>query len=111
MMIASRVLKLNSPDGDVEVPVRIFLPEANTEGSFDCVYQIGWPDGQRTMTASGIDSVQALINALQMIGSEIYTSNFHKSGDLYLDQPGQGYGFPVPNSIRHLLTGDDTRFF
>jgi hypothetical protein len=42
-----------------------------------------------------------------MIGAEIYTSDYHKLGQLIWREPAQGYGFPVPLSIRDLLVGDD----
>ncbi len=64
--------------------------------------------GNRAPAAS--NSVQALFIALQMIGSEIYTSEYHKSGRLFVDKPGEGYGFPVPVTLRDLLVGDDKKF-
>ena len=63
------------------------------------------------MTAFGIDGVQAILNAFQMIGAEIYTSDDHRAGLLFFEAPGRGYGFPVPGSLRHLLEGDDAGFF
>jgi len=63
------------------------------------------------MEASGIDSVQALVMALFMIGSEIYTSGYHKAGQLKFESPGSGYGFPVPVTLRDLLKGGDKAFF
>lgn len=56
-----------------------------------------------------IDSAQALLLAMQMIGSEIYTSSYHRSGNLFLDAPGRGYGFPVAATLRDLLEGDDRK--
>ena len=55
--------------------------------------------------------MQALILALNMIGSEIYTSDYHKLGNLRSSDPWQGYGFPVPKSLRDLLEGDDATYF
>jgi hypothetical protein len=63
------------------------------------------------MTSEGADSVQALLVALKMIGADIYSSNYHKSGKLMLEAHGKGYGFPVPSSLRDLLEGDDAKFF
>jgi hypothetical protein len=110
MIIASRVLKLRSPAGVIDIPIRIFKPEEAKRDTWSCGYEIEWPDGRWQNTSWGVDSIQALFNAFQMIGSEIYTSNFHKSGDLYLDAPERGYGFPVPGGLRHLLRGDDADF-
>lgn len=45
-----------------------------------------------------------------MIGGEIYASEYHKSGALFLDEPGRGYGFPVASSLRDVLIGDDAKF-
>jgi hypothetical protein len=58
----------------------------------------------------GFDSIQAIFLALQTIGAEIYTSSYHKSGQLFLDKPGNGYGFPVMPTIRDLLEGDDAKY-
>src|SRR5215218_3924637 len=109
MVIALRILTLRGQGRDIEVPIRIFKPEEEKKNSWSCKYEIVWPDGPRTMTAWGVDSVQSIFIAFQMIGSEIYTSNFHKSGQLYFDTPGGGYGFPVPTSLRDLLRGADAR--
>ena len=62
------------------------------------------------MQAWGIDSVQAILLALQMIGADIYTSSYHKSGHLMFEEAGQGYGFPVPESLRDLLVGNDRTY-
>jgi hypothetical protein len=111
MLIATRTLKLRRTDGEIEIPVRIFAPQAASTKTWFCHYQIDWPEGESTSRAGGVDSVQALYLAMQMIGSEIYTSSYHKSGKLYLDAPGSGYGFPVPTTLRDLLVGDDKKFF
>lgn len=111
MIIASRLLKLRGVAADVEIPIRIFLPEEVENSSWLCRYEIDWPDGKWTLAAHGIDSIQAIDLALHMIGSEIYTSNYHKSGQLFLEAPGRGYGFPVPKTLRDLLEGDDANFY
>jgi hypothetical protein len=54
--------------------------------------------------------VQALLIAMQMIGAEIYASNYHDSGKLRWLVADRGYGFPVTNNIRDLLVGDDKAF-
>jgi len=54
--------------------------------------------------------VQALELALKMIGSEIYTSEYHKAKMLTWEKPGNGYGFPVPQNMRDLLEGDDAKY-
>jgi hypothetical protein len=110
MLIASRVLKLRHGRRDVDVPIRVFMPEKLNDGSWSCQYEIGWPDKKRTANAGGVDSIQALLSALQMIGSEVYTTDYHKSGMLVLESRGSGYGFPVPTSLRDLLIGDDKKY-
>jgi len=55
--------------------------------------------------------MQAIVLALQMIGSEIYATNYHKSGKLFLEVPGRGYGFPVTAGLRNSLVGDDVKYF
>jgi hypothetical protein len=95
---------------DTEIPIRIFAPEQHAD-AWSCQYEIDWPEGPQAMTSWGADSVQALILALTMIGADIYSSSYHKSGKLMLDEAGKGYGFPVPASLRDLLQGDDAKFF
>ena len=55
--------------------------------------------------------MQAVILALQKIGTDIYFSDYHKSGSLFWERPEKGYGFPLPPSAREMLVGDDARFF
>lgn len=108
-MIAERLLKLSDRGGTVDVSVRIFAPEQEAR-SWSCRYEILWPDGKRTANAHGVDSTQALLVALQMIGAELYTSDHHKAGRLMFDEPGRGYGFPVTQSLRDLLVGEDAKY-
>jgi hypothetical protein len=110
MVIATRILKLHRPEGGLDVPVRLHAPE-EANGVWRCRYEVGWPHGTWEHAAQGLDSIQAIILALQMIGSLIYTSDYHKSGALILDGPGQGYGFPVTANLRDMLIGDDAKFF
>ena len=109
MIIASRSLRLRQGSTDIQVPVRIFAPE-NNNTDWTCEYEIGWPDGTRKFAARGADSVQALLLALNMVGSELYTSDHHKAGNLIALDSWKGYGFPVPKNLRDLLQGDDAKF-
>jgi hypothetical protein len=111
MMIASRNLKVRNSDGEVELPISVFAPEQHDDGAWSCRYEIGWPEGTKTASAWGADGVQALLIAFSMIGTELYSSSYHKSGQLMLGALGNGYGFPVPASLRHLLEGDDAKYF
>lgn len=110
MVIATRTLKLHQDGADCDVCIRIFAPEQQAPGEWSCTYEIDWPEGTRKFAAHGADSVQALLLALNMIGSEIYASNYHKSGALSSADAWQGYGFPVPPSLRGLLIGDDAKY-
>jgi hypothetical protein len=59
------------------------------------------------MDATGIDALQALVIALQMIGAGIYTSSYHREARLRAYDGEKGYGFPVPSSLRDRLVGAD----
>src|SRR5262245_61090285 len=98
MIIATRVLKLKDPRGDIEIPVRVFAPEKQ-EIDWACRVDIDWPDEKLTRIAVGVDGIQALDLALKLVGAQIYTSEHHESGKLEWFGLGQGYGFPVPNGI------------
>lgn len=110
MIIASRTLTLREGDRNIEILINIFAPNAEKPGVWGCRYDIGWPEGKRSITAFGFDSIQAIFIALGMIGAEIYSSNYHKAGNLFWGEPGKGYGFPVARNLRDLLIGDDARF-
>ena len=110
MVIASRTLTLRNGKGTIEIPIKIFAPECEKPGVWSCRYDVGWPEGNHSFVGYGVDSVQAVVIALGMIGAEIYSSNYHKSGNLFWDVSGNGYGFPVAPSIRDLLQGDDAKY-
>lgn len=111
MTIGTRILKLQGPNVVTEIPVTVSQPAQENDGVWFCAYEIGWPEGAWRSRAGGIDALQAVYLALQMIGTDIYTSSYHQSGQLFLDTPGKGYGFPVPVTLRHLLVGDDANYF
>src|SRR5262245_48032629 len=108
MEAMSRVLTMSSAGRTVEVPVRIFWP-AEDKAAWSCRWEIEWPGRKRANAARGVDAIQALINALQMVGSEIYCSEQDQTGRLSWSRKWTGYGFPVPSNIRDLLVGDDKR--
>ncbi len=107
MLIAERTLEVF--DGTDSHPVRITVqkPQETGFGDWVCEYEIGWPEGPRKFAGHGIDNLQALMLALQMIGAELYTSNYHRAGQLRYKALSGGYGFPVPSNCRNLLVGDD----
>lgn len=104
----TRVLKLGKGRDQRDVPVRIFWPVEDAH-AWDCRWEIGWPDRRRGNSGRGVDAVQAITHALQMIGTEIYCSEEHRSGKLSWTSEWSGYGFPVPANIRDLLVGDDAK--
>jgi hypothetical protein len=106
MIIATRQLTLRDGDAIREIPVCIHAPE-KAEVDWICRYEIGWPAGKVERWAGGVDAVQALISALHIIGAELYTSTQHESDQLVWLSPNRGYGFPVAQSIRDLLVGED----
>lgn len=110
MLIANRILTLRNGSNQTQIPIRVFAPEKSTKGSWFCRYEIDWPGEQHKAEIGGFDSVQSLVLALQAIGAEIYSSNYHKSGKLFLDSPGDGYGFPVVPTLRDLLQDDDAKY-
>jgi hypothetical protein len=107
VLTAYRRLVITGPSGETEVAVRLFQPE-NDDGMWTCQYEIDWPGHKRSHFAGGADSFQALILALQMIGAEIYASDYHEAGSLRWSERYRGYGFPVGRNLRDLLIGDDT---
>lgn len=111
MLIASRVLTLRDGSAAIEIPIRIFAPQKTPDDSWSCHFQIDWPDRKSAKDIFGFDSMQALICALQIIGAEIYSSGYHKAGQLSWAKPGDGYGFPVAPTLRDLLQGDDAKYF
>jgi uncharacterized protein DUF6968 len=109
MIIATRTLQLRSEPRDIDIPIRIFAPE-ETGNRWICRFEISWPEGKAERWGSGVDAIDALFSALQMIGIEVYGSVYHQSGRLVWLAEGAGYGFPVTNNIRDLLVGLDTRY-
>ncbi|WP_114947411.1 DUF6968 family protein [Microvirga calopogonii] len=110
MIIAQRELDYVTQSGTIiPVPVKLYAP-AGSGKYWWCRFTIEWPDGVDETTTYGVDQFQAIILTLQMIGSRLYLSDCHKSGRLYFETPGSGYGFPVPKIMRDLLIGDDQRF-
>jgi hypothetical protein len=110
MEIASRVLTLRDGNEDIKIPIRIFAPEKESSGAWSCRYEIEWPDKKSANEIFGFDSLQAIVLALQTIGAEVYSSTYHESEKLYLDKPGDGYGFPVVSTLRDLLRGSDVKY-
>ncbi len=110
MLIAQRNLVFETGNGtEIKVPVCLYAPEGSDK-HWGCRYTIEWPDGIYESKGYGIDQFQAIVLTIQKIGTDIYFSDYHKTGRLYFEKPGSGYGFPVPRNARDILVGDDKRF-
>lgn len=91
-----------------DVTVRIFKPEPYPdESTYRCRFRIEWPSETKELYACGVDAIQALLLALQMLGATIYTSQEVKEGRLVWLELGGGFGLPVPRNIDDVLQGDD----
>lgn len=110
IQIASRTLKIVEGDTERSVVIRLFIPEEDGP-AWKCMYEIGWPEKIRTFNAFGNDAFQAIELAMQLIGAELYASEYHAAGTLGFDAPGSGYGFPVAKTLRDILVGDDKAFY
>lgn len=110
MTFISHTLFLQKEIG--EIPIEIKIQQPNNFGpSWTCRYEIDWPEGRHVMVAHGVDALQSLVLAMQMIGSEIYSSAYHKEGALRSANREDGYGFPLPPFLRDLLVGSDKLTF
>jgi hypothetical protein len=98
-----------TPAGEVPIPISIDAPTGDKQ-VWSCSYEIGWPAGGRRGRAHGVDALQALYQALKLVGRELYTSNEHRDGRLRCGKANDGYGFPVPKNLRGLLVGNDKMF-
>jgi hypothetical protein len=109
MIFAERTLFVASTVSPTPIAVRLHAP-VQASKDWSCTYVIDWPDGLRRFTVYGIDAVQALLLASKSVGSELYASKNHADGSLVWLQRGRGYGFPVAQSTKADLIGDDKRF-
>ncbi|MDZ4691482.1 DUF6968 family protein [Terricaulis sp.] len=98
--IASRTLDLVSPE-NAQVHVSIMQPEPDGD-DYRCEFQIvGLGDKTINAYGMGVDSTQALILTLQMIGTRLYTSKEGEAGHLsWLGM--KNLGFPLPEVIADL---------
>ena len=94
MIIATRILRVTGGDGDVGVPVHIYMP-VEDDRAWRCDYEIGWPGGPKRSRALGVDGVQALQLVMLAISVDLRISSYHRSGTLRLEDDEPGYGFPT----------------
>lgn len=99
-IVATRTLTL-AGDPDREIVVTVFQPQRDRD-DYRCEFEI---DDKRGY-AMGVDEVQALLLALQTIGTNLYTSEHFKAGKLrWLGM--RNLGFPVPKVIADLPPDED----
>ena len=110
MQIANRILQYGPEGQEKPVHIRLYAPEQE-RNDWSCRAEIAWPDRTKSLRFHGLDSMQAITLTLQGIGAYLYSTAEHRSGDLFSERRGNGYGFPVPVNARDLLIGDDRRFF
>jgi len=110
MIVGSRVLTVRHEGREREVTIVLHLPEMAGQ-SWDCRYEIGWPDGPVRSFAGGNDAIAALFAAIEKIGLELHMSRYHHERAMWWLKPWDGYGFPLPKGARDELIGDDQRFF
>ena len=110
MLIGTRLLTVRHLGDERIVPISLFLPEQVGQ-SWDCRYEIGWPDGPVKSFAGGNDAIAAIFAAIEKIGMELHMSRFHHERTMSWMQPWEGYGFPLPKGARDELIGDDQRFY
>ena len=108
-MFAVRTLALSTAAGTVDVVVKVDAPFQESD-AWACAFEIGWPTAPFRRTAHGVDGIQAMLNALALIGAFLYGSAEHRAGRLSWAKQG-GYGFPVPNTMRDELVGLDKESF
>lgn len=111
MIIATRTLTVRVGRQDRPVAIHLFKPEQISANSWDCRYEIGWPEGAISSFASGNDALAAIFAAIEKIGMEIHMSRYHHERSMWWLKPWEGYGFPMPKGARDELIGDDQRYF
>ena len=101
--IAMRTLDLaGEPSRAVTVAIK---PPVADGGDYRCEFQIVGLGTDQIRHAMGIDGAQALMLALKLIGTVLYTSEESKQGRLtWLGC--RNLDFPVPDSIADLVPKD-----
>lgn len=105
VVIARRELAL---DGDKTVTVEIGKPEEFPGGGgYYCPFKISGMLGDKVRHAGGVDEVQALHLALQMIGAVLSASDEAKDGVLrWVGNPEDpACGFPLSDKARRFMEG------
>jgi hypothetical protein len=62
--------------------VRFYQPTQQPTEEYKCEYEIRWPERTRRRHAYGVDSIQALILAMNIVHVELTISDHYKAGQL-----------------------------
>jgi len=96
-------------DGAKKVTVLIGKPQPHASDKqwvdWYCPFQKRGLDSDRVKRAWGVDPIQALLLALQMLGAELYSSEEYKTGRLtwHCERVKGDLGLPVMEIIRDVL--------
>jgi uncharacterized protein DUF6968 len=104
-VIATRELAL---DGNQKVEILIGKPQRCQDGiDWCCPHQTLGIGSGKVRCAIGVDTIQATIFALSMVGAGLYCSQEYRDGRLSWDCGAVkgDLGFPVPENIRDVLPG------
>jgi hypothetical protein len=69
MVIGTRMLTVRYLGEDRTVSISLFLQEQVGQ-SWDCRYEIAWPDGPAKSFAGGNDAIAAIFAAIEKIGMD-----------------------------------------
>ena len=99
-VIASREYQ-NSDGGTVTILMgkpELFPDGEGIDGFYYCPFQILGIGQDLVMHSSGIDSIQAIVGAMKMIGARLYNCNLVTQGKLKWigELDGDKLGFPEP---------------
>lgn len=103
-VVTTRYLSVAN-DPKKKVVIRIGRPQKiKDDDDYYCPYQISGIGNEKIKYTIGIDGIQSLQLTLSRIGTDLYTSEEGKRGELRWvgDEKGD-LGFPVPDSIKDLL--------
>lgn len=71
-VILTHRLYLEIGDADRAIDIVVRKPEPEPSGkAWTCRYEVDWPEGSKARDAYGLEALQALVLALEMIGAEI----------------------------------------
>jgi hypothetical protein len=106
-IIARRELSL-SGGGPVMIEIGIPFEVESEHTEFWCPYRITGIGSGRVRAAIGLDAVQALMLALQVIGSDLYACDEYRTGRLrwFANDWSRSLGLPVFEGFRDLLPSE-----